>query len=196
MNFERILSKVEEWRNSSQGQAKIKQLLDENAKAGKPLSNGRYVFSDSRMRHMSDALVRMIRRRLPTSIADVGDTLSYSAPVEIEPGVYQVVLSFDADTIHRDSLDNDLGYEGIDNIVALFNNGYRAENRVYGWWNNHKPTTSDVSYRSGYGATEAWVPSKQERPALHFMQDAIREFEALYGKRYGVEIILGAEYTK
>lgn len=105
---------------------------------------------------------------------------------------YEIHLSFSGD-LHRDSLDNDLGYEGVDNIVALFNNGYHAKNFVYGWWDGHK-ATGDGVLRSGVDTDFAYVRSKKEREALRFIQQAVMDFNASYGAEYGVTAVEGIIY--
>ena len=97
------------------------------------------------------------------------------------------------DDLHRDSLDNELGYDGIKNIVALFNNGYHAKNYVYGWWDGHR-ATGDGVLRSGYDNDFAWVRSKKEREPLRFIQQAVADFNASYGAEYGVTAIAGTAY--
>jgi len=134
---------------------------------------------------MASALMDMIKKRLPDSIAQVGNTLKSTPPKKVDGG-YEVQIKFDKSALRRDSLGNDLGYDGIDNIVALFNNGYHARNYVYGWWNSHKSATGD---------TYAWVQSKKEREPLRFMQDAVAEFNATYGAKYGIVVELGSDYT-
>ena len=87
----------------------------------------------------------------------------------------------------------DLGYEGVDNIVALFNNGYHAKNFVYGWWDGHK-ATGDGVLRSGVDTDFAYVRSKKEREALRFIQQAVMDFNASYGAEYGVTAVEGIIY--
>ena len=102
----------------------------------------------------------------------------------------------------RRSLD-DGDYHGEDeylqNIVALFNNGYRdghPENYKYGWWYDHAPTTLDIAYRTGgYDSKDSWMISTKDRTAMHFMQRAVEDFNAKYETKYGIRAVLSAEYT-
>ena len=183
------------WANTSAGKKRMKDCLQSARDSGKPLASGEKVVGKKQMLEMANALAEMIRKRLPASISDVGETLTVGTPVRHPDGSYEVVLSFDASALHRDSLENDLGYNGIDNIVALFNNGYHAQNYVYGWWNGHRPSGESV-YRSGTTGEYAWVRSEKEREALQFMQDAEAEFNTVYASKYGVVVQLGSDYTK
>jgi len=189
------MGKLQAYANTSAGKKRMKDCLQSARDSGKPLASGEKVVGKKQMLEMANALAEMIRKRLPASISDVGETLAVGTPVRHPDGSYEVVLSFDASALHRDSLENDLGYNGIDNIVALFNNGYHAQNYVYGWWNGHRPSGESV-YRSGTTSEYAWVRSEKEREALQFMQDAEAEFNTVYASKYGVVVQLGSDYTK
>lgn len=110
--------------------------------------------------------------------------------IQSEEG-FEIPLYFEGD-LHRDSLDNDLGYEGINNIVALFNNGYHAQNYVYGWWDNHSPSGAAIGH-SLYNDNYAWVRSKKERDALKFIQQAISDFNGNYGSEYNITAVIAAD---
>ena len=110
--------------------------------------------------------------------------------IQTEEG-FEIPLYFEGD-LHRDSLDNDLGYEGINNIVALFNNGYHAQNYVYGWWDNHSPSGAAIGH-SLYNDNYAWVRSKKERDALKFIQQAISDFNGNYGSEYNITAVIAAD---
>lgn len=102
------------------------------------------------------------------------------------------------DNLRRESLDDGInGYtgEGIDNIVALFNNGYHASDYVYGWWDGHQATASTL-FRSGSDikANYAWVRSQKDREGLHFIQQAVDDFNGNYGAEYHVTATAGDVY--
>lgn len=191
-----IMNKLQAYAKTASGKRRMKAYIDDARESGRTLASGEVVIGVKQMSEMANALIDMIQRRMPESIAEVGRTLTSSVPEKRPDGSYEVVLRFDPGTLHRDSLENDLGYDGIDNIVALFNNGYHAKNYVYGWWNGHSPTgnslTMGVTGDEGY----AWVRSEKEREPLQFMQDAATEFNAIYGSRYGVTVQLGSDYTR
>jgi hypothetical protein len=143
---------------------------------------------ESRATELALELIRMVQSRLPHSISEVGDALFYSELTPKAGGGGEIAIYFDPEALRRDSLQSEK-YDGIDNIVAMFNNGYRADGYVYGPWRGHSPTE---------GITEdyAWVWSKKEREALHFMQDAIEEFNSKYKDKYGATAVLGDNYKK
>jgi len=190
------MEKLQAYANTATGKKRMKDCIKAARDTGGRLASGESVFGQKEMAEMGEALADMIRVRLPASIADVGKTLTCMPPVEHPDGSFEVVLKFDSDALRRDSLENDLGYDGINNIVALFNNGYHAKNYVYGWWNGHKPSSSEVSFRSGSDGDYAWVRSEKEREALLFMQDAVNDFNAVCGNKYGVVVQLGSDYTE
>jgi len=190
-----IMSKLKAYANTPSGKRKMRACINEARDSGKRLASGEVVVGPKQMTEMANALADMIRARLPESIAEVGNTLKVIPPKKNADGSYEVVLRFDTDALRRESLDNDLGYDGIDNIVALFNNGYHAKNYVYGWWENHSPT-GDAVARSLPGDEYAWVRSEKEREPLQFMQEAAAEFNSIYGAKYGVIVQLGSDYTE
>lgn len=196
-----MISEVEIQRRLNQyvmteaGKRKIDACIREHRQTGRPLANGEIVIGPKEMTEMADALIGMIQRRIPEAIAQAGQTLRSTQPVKRADGSYRVEVRFDKAALHRDSLENDLGYEGIDNIVALFNNGYHAKNYVYGWWDGHS-ATGDGVLRSGPSGDFAWVKSRREREPLLFMQEAVDEFNTVYGDRYHVVVDLASDYIK
>ena len=189
-----IMKRLQSYANTSAGQKRMKSYIAYVQDSGKKLASGEVVVGVRQMSEMANDLADMIRRRLPASISDIGNSIRVSPPIKTSDGGYQVVLRFDPALLRRDSLENDLGYDGIDNIVALFNNGYHARNYVYGWWNGHRPTGESL-YRSGTVFGDyAWVRSEKEREALEFMQDAVSEFYAKYGRKCSVVVELGSDY--
>lgn len=192
-----IMGKLQAYANTSVGKKCMKDCIQSARDSGRPLASGDKVVGKKQMLEMANALAGMIKKRLPASIAEVGETLTVSNPVRRPDGSYEVILSFDANALHRDSLENDHGgYDGIDNIVALFNNGYQAKNYWYGWWDGHKPTREALG-RSMTGYEDyAWVRSKKEREALQFMQAAEAEFNSIYGEKCNVTVELGSKYTE
>ena len=128
------------------------------------------------------AILRSKASGLPESVAAHFASLDHGGASEFAEGFFTVPIYF-GDDLSRPSLfdvftDAPTG-EGIDNIVALFNNGANASGRVFGFWDGH-----DLG--------PVWsVPT---RPALGFMQAAKSDFEGAYGGAYGAYIILGGDY--
>ena len=69
--------------------------------------------------------------------------------------------------LHRDSLYSSQ-YSGVDNIVALLNNGYSAKSTVFGMWHGNK------------------IRSLQERSGAGFIQNAVRQFWDRYASEYNI----------
>lgn len=198
MDMNAILAQAKAWAETQKGKRTMKGIIEEAVETGKPLASGEKVYGRREMREMANALCEMIRRRLPDSIADVGNKLTTSQPVKHKDGTYEVVLHFASDALHRDSLRTDDGGrtgDGIDNIVALFNNGVDASGYTYGWWDGHSPTGKIAWMHSSADDDYAWVRSAKHREALLFMQDAQEEFNRIYGDKYGVTVQLGSDYT-
>lgn len=108
-----------------------------------------------------------------TNLKYVGYSFSASGDV-----VY-VDINFDGD-LHRDSLIPPHGSgrragKGVDNIVAMLNNGYALPSRksVYGYWKNHGYTKS-IPVRTG----------------SNFVGKAVDEFMKSHAKKYGVKKII------
>lgn len=190
-----LASKIKAWQKTPAGQKRTKGYLDGLAATGGKTASGQVVVGQKQMEEAAQIFIQILQSKLPESIADVGKTLRSTAPKKVASSGYEVTVRFDTRALHRDSLDNDLGYDGIDNIVALFNNGYHARNYVYGWWDKHRPSGWALGRMATPGEDFAWVRSKKEREALQFMQEAAREFNAAYGDKYGVIVELGSDYT-
>ena len=78
---------------------------------------------------------------------------------------YMIVVSFNEEALHRDSLDPDSYPEGISNIIKLFATGYDASGAVRGVW-------------QGHGDEEIW--SLRHRGPNNFMNDAVDAFNKKY----------------
>ena len=98
-----------------------------------------------------------------SAIAAIGDVSSTGA-VEVSDGRFEVDVSIDAQ--HRPSLDPSR-YGGIDDMAALFNNGYSTGGkRVRGMWHGNM------------------IWSRPERPATFFVQQGVDHFNSAYGGQY------------
>ena len=62
---------------------------------------------------------------------------------------------------------------GVDDIVSLFNEGYDARKTVYGIWEGHNDDNP--------------IPSLSHRDPLHFIEQAVSDFNGNYGAKYGCE---------
>lgn len=192
------MSKVSAYAQSSAGKEKMNKRIQQYVSSGvKQTAAGDKILTEDKMWEAVSKFLYVMRVTaaeygLPESVMEHINGLESAGQIRKTPDGYEIALYFEGD-LHRDSLDNDLGYEGVDNIVALFNNGYHARNYVYGWWEGHK-ATGDGVLRSGVGTDFAWVRSKKEREPLHFIQQAVHDFNANYGADYGVTAVAGTAY--
>lgn len=112
---------------------------------------------------------------LPESVAGCFDGLSASAPVKVSDNRYEVSINLGGN-LARNSLAPSK-YGSVDNIVALFNNGYDAGNYVY--------PEGESKY----------TRSRKSRPGLHFMQQAVSNFNSSYGASHNAVATLSGKYT-
>ena len=94
---------------------------------------------------MASDLIKCIQAAIPEQIANAGTTL-HVVSIKVTDDGYAIEISFDRDALHRESLEwvdadgspTGMSSGGIQNIVALFNNGYGPISKsFYGAWNTH-----------------------------------------------------------
>lgn len=185
---------------SADAKKKIDAKICEYHSSGeKSTANGSSLVPEDRMIHASAKFMELLHQNalacnLPASVIQHIDDMTSASPIQTKDG-FELPISFGGD-LHRDSLENDdTSYDGIDNIVALFNNGYHASNYVYGWWNNHSPSGSALGH-SLYKDDYAWVRSVKDREALRFIQQTIADFNGNYGADYDVMAVAAHIYTQ
>lgn len=203
INMGSIMSKVSSYTKSAEGKGRMKEYI------GQCRSQGRYktlggstIITEDEMISASGKMIQLIQEagraaELPESVMNHLYCLEVSPVTYRKDGSAVMYIYFSGD-LYRESLeDGDNGYtgDGINNIVALFNNGAHASNFVYGWWNGHNPTGVSLDraggdLKSGY----AWVRSKKDREALHFIQNAVANFNENWGGLYNATAIAGEDY--
>ena len=124
-----LAKKIAKWQKTPDGKRRTKEYVDGLRATGGTTVSGQKVIGQKDMDNAAKILIEEIQRRLPESLKELGDSLVCTQAVKLADGQYEMAIRF-SDPLHRDSLENDLGYDGIDNIVALFNNGYTAEEIV------------------------------------------------------------------
>ncbi len=78
---------------------------------------------------------------------------------------YEITIDFDPRALHRDSLVPQK-YDGVDDIIRLFMNGYKTNKQVYGTWKTHgNLRVRSLTHREGSRA---------------FFDNAIKEFNDKY----------------
>lgn len=208
INMSSIMSKAKAFSESPEGKRRMKTCLEKYEKEGRTSTGaGDKLITEKMMLKAASKLIHMMKTtaasyNLPESVMKHFDSLKCSAPVKLNDGATVIYIYFE-DDLHRDSLEDGSDYyggkfggytgEGINNIIALFNNGANAKDYTYGWWNGHH-ATGDGVLRSGYDNDFAWTRSKKEREALHFIQQAVMDFNTSYGAVYGVTATEGAIY--
>ena len=203
INMSSIMSKVGAYSRSVSGKLRMKECIDKYAADGKgKTAGGGKVMTETDMLEAGAKLIQVLQETaracdLPQSIMQHFNSLECSKPSKMPDGSTLMYVYFE-DNLRRESLDDGInGYtgEGIDNIVALFNNGYHASDYVYGWWDGHQATASTL-FRSGSDikANYAWVRSQKDREGLHFIQQAVDDFNGNYGAEYHVTATAGDVY--
>jgi len=193
-----IGSKLNAWVNSPRGQARMQAKLEEYAKNGiGKTAAGDNVVNEEKMFEAADKLISVIRSTaasygLPASVMAHIDSLDYSRIYTTMPDGTSVIYLYFEDDMHRDSLYPE-GYDGVRNIVALLNNGYHAANYVYGHWDNH--STAGGSVFDGRSIdSSTYIRSRKDREGLHFIQQAVADFNGSYGSEYNATAVAGSEY--
>lgn len=186
-NLDSILDKVDKWKNSREGQKRMRNVLDTYARNGiNETLAGSQVLTRQAMFDYADKLIEAVRNTalscdLPDTVADHFDSLRRGRVTMLSDGSFVVEISFD-DDLSRPSLQPE-DYEGARNIIAIFNNGYPADqsrteaiSHVSGWW--HGRNVNALGFR----------------PGLHFMQTAVDDFNAVYGSKFGIHAEVGEIY--
>jgi len=179
INFASINAKVRDYMNSPEGRRRAQEKLDEYINSGKDRTKaGSYVMNKHRMRRIADEFVNAVRTygtasaistgtgfSDPSSVIELFQTMQISNVEKLDSQTYKVTINFTGD-LSRPSLDA-TKYGGIDNIIALFNNGYAAPGAEYviGSW--HGGTISGNPFRD----------------SGRFMQAAQRQIESKYASR-------------
>lgn len=208
INMSSIMSKVGAYSRSVSGKLRMKECIQKYATDGKSrTSGGGKVITEDEMWKAAEKLICVLQETarsfdLPQSVMQHFMNLETSGPYKNPDGSTTICVHFGGD-LSRESLEDGSDYyggrfggntgEGIDNIVALLNNGANARNYAYGWWNGHS-ATGDAILRSGVKSDFAWVKSKKDREALHFIQQAVDDFNGNYGADYNVTATAGDDY--
>lgn len=197
-----LSSKINQYLQSSAGKRKLQGTLDGYMRQGVSRTNGGAKLVTKEVVQMLAAQLRGLivkhaeLANVPTSVMNNIRSLVCTAPYKDNTGGSLVVDLYFASDLHRESLYEDGYPDGISNIIALFNNGYLASDFVYGWWDGHKATGAEASYRSFQVFDSAFARSKIARPGLQFLQDAVSEFNTTVGSDYMVTVKLDDIYNE
>ena len=187
IDYNSVEQKVQAWAQSPAGKKKINQKINEyKRKNVERTEAGSVVLTDWRLRWLADQLVTMIRNYatssdIPASVSSHFTSLRRGRLQKGPDGSRSIEINF-GDDLSRESLQPQT-YGGVNNIIAIFNNGYPSDagrsaaiSHVTGVW--HGVEIHALGYR----------------PGLHFMQQAVADFNAAYGAQYGVTVELAEVY--
>lgn len=184
IDFSSISSKVNKYIASDDGKKKIQQKMSElrSGHGGSKTSGGSIVLTYDQMQDAAKELIALIRRHaasagLPPSVMVHVESFEDSKIIVKGDGSAEISINMMDDPKRPSLLPED--FDGVENIVAIFNRGVHAQGAVYGYWAS--------------AGKDVW--SQGTRPALHFMESAINEFNMKYGGKYDVTVTLNAQYT-
>ena len=192
INEETILKKIKKYAASPEGKQKIQEKREEafknNKKFGEPTGENSVVstkdyakLASKWFKYFLDATSDTHNLSLIEIAAEAMMSAVISKPEKIGEGLYKVGITFDKKQLRRESLTGEDFWgseyktgDGIDNILALFNNGM------------------DISYDKPvpYGKWEThgiYVRATTHRDALQFMQKALQEYMNIYRKSFNIK---------
>ena len=158
INMASIMKKVSAYSKSNEGKLRMKNCIKNYSDNGiNKTEAGDRIIGEKDMHlaaaKMIDVLIKTARSYdLPASIMEHFEELSASKIYEMPDGSSTIYIYFGGD-LHRESLYSE-GYDGVDNIIAVLNNGYNAKGYVYGWWEGHEPTEDNAIEAVGLVAAQ------------------------------------------
>lgn len=160
INRESILAKAKAFVASDEFQKRAEGIVDKKILSGAGSSEGGDPYAAARK------FIEVMQGEAASMGGKIDISMSHGDAYKFSKNVYQIAVDFSGN-LDRPSLYPG-GYSGVDNIIALFNNGYSAGNRVYGIWHGKQ------------------IASRQEREGLGFVSSAVNSFMSGYAKNYGV----------
>ena len=203
-------SAIDRYMKSPAGQKKLKDTLDHYRKSGVgKTSAGSKLVTKEVLEQMKKRMIELVFEEADKSHRYVEGRLRTGLPPSLwrdihslrmtgayESGDSYVLNFYFTHDLYRSSLKDKNGnsrYGGIDNIIALFNNGYYTPNQTGGFWDS-EDANYDLTYGSNY-AYGAKVISRNIMPANEFMQSAAARLMQEFAD-YGVRVELNAAYTE
>lgn len=187
INMDSILDKVYAWERSDKGQKKIQGTVNKYVRNNVSRTKaGSLVVTQRDMLDAARKLVQTIKDTahgcdLPTSVLAHFDSLNIGKLQRQADDSYTIEINF-TDDLTRESLQPEK-YGGVQNIIAIFNNGYPADGS----------RSEAISHVAGYWHGKETV-ALEFRPGLYFLQDAVNDFNMNYGMPLGMYAELGAVY--
>jgi len=184
INMKSILDKAKACTASAKFQKQIEAKTDEivltgggKGLAGKAITIGGASMAAAKFIEVLQNEIRDLEASSGFAEGKLGHTavsalekLEHGSPRKIGKNKYQIEVWFSGN-LHRASLAPD-EYDGIDNIAALLNKGYTANQPVYGVWMGHSGSFN--------------IASLPQRSGAQFIQNAVRNYMANYANEYGV----------
>lgn len=184
VNAASLRNKFLSYMQSPQYKADMKGQIAQLRKSGKDGDAlGLDIVSIPEMEAALQALIGILRSYsggLPSSVAAHFDALVASGiSIASDDSGASASVSFGGD-LSRPSLVRSDGSAagGIDDIVMLFDQGYSASSRVYGYYSNWGALKRDPAEGP---SGDMVIASLQTRPGLGFLESAIDAFNAQYG---------------
>lgn len=172
LNTASVMAKLKEWEKSNAGKEKIKEtinrLIDNDIRQTEA---GSRVLTVAWVTELAIELGDMIIANSPTQI---DFDVSVDAASRTDSGGIEATISITGN-LKRPSLWSDV-FDGVENIVVLFEKGYSARATVWGYWNG------DFTW------------SLQSREGLGFVQGAVESFNGRY-EALGITAILQGAYA-
>lgn len=195
INIDSIMSKVRSYTSSYDGKKRMRECIDEYRFHNIRLTRGDCrVLTIEEMCEAARKLIQILQAKaresnLPQSVLNHFDSLDYTPPKPYAPGgeidSYRIDIYF-KDDLSRMSLLIVSGEkrgqrtgEGIDDIVSLFNYGYKASKRVYGSWDGHEADGAGLE-----------IASLEQRDAGLFLEKAVEEFNVSLGDWYDATAVI------
>lgn len=187
INMSSIMSKVGAYSRSVDGKLRMKDCIEKYQRSGKTTTGtGDKLINEDMMLEAASKMITILRDtareyNLPESVMRHFGSLGCSSPIRMPDGSTYIYIYFDDGFdggLHRDSLQPNK-YGGVDNIIAVLNNGYGKHEsmaKVWGVWHDVR------------------VHALTERTGLHFIQQAVSDFNGNYGYEYNVTAEVGEAY--
>lgn len=197
INMSSIMRKVSAHSRTDKGKAEMRERIQKYRADGVgKTGGGGKVVTEADMWTAATKMIDVLRSTaqsygLPASVMRHFDSLACSRIYEMPDGSSIIYIYFE-DDLHRDSLYPE-GYDGVQNIIALLNNGYHAKDYVYGRWAGHSPAGGS-KLDGGSADASAYIRSRKDREGLRFIQQAVKDFNGNYGADFNVTAVAGDSY--
>ena len=187
ISIDSIMQKVNAWAESDVGKKRIAETIKAYQDGKDPHVNstgktygGSQILTRKDFKKLAKEFISILRSTaascdLPASVMEHVESFDCSEPYT-EPDGSTAIMIYMTDDPRRPSLYLKKHPDGVENIVAHLNCGYEARGIAYGMWHSK------------------WSASLSERKGTWFIQQAAKQFEALYKDKYGIAVEINPEY--